>query len=187
MYRYDAWNRLVGVWYADAGGTGDAGQRVAAYAYDALFRRVSKTVSNQGLGCVHGSDAGGMAGIQAGDRAEHYFSCCGTGFQPVDIEEPRRGRSHAGAQTVFGTQYIDEPVCRDRNTDPVAGGSADNDCLDAGGSQRYFYHQDANYRVTLLTGEAGGVVERYDYSAYGEPAIFGGAVAGGLGESGAGG
>ncbi|MFO0836959.1 MAG: hypothetical protein U1D55_00410 [Phycisphaerae bacterium] len=75
------------MWYADAGGTGDAGQRVAAYAYDGLFRRVSKTVSNQGLGCVHGSDAGGMAGIQAGDRVEHYFSCCGTGFQPVDIEE----------------------------------------------------------------------------------------------------
>ncbi|MFO0836965.1 MAG: hypothetical protein U1D55_00440 [Phycisphaerae bacterium] len=69
----DAWNRLTGVWYADAGGTGDEGQRVAAYAYDALFRRVSKSVSNQGLGCVHGSDAGGMAGIQAGDRAEHYF------------------------------------------------------------------------------------------------------------------
>ncbi|MFO0836951.1 MAG: hypothetical protein U1D55_00370 [Phycisphaerae bacterium] len=71
--RYDAWNRLTGVWYADGGGSGDAGQRVAAYAYDALFRRVSKTVSNQGLGCVHGSDAGGMAGIQAGDRVEHYF------------------------------------------------------------------------------------------------------------------
>ncbi|MFO0836966.1 MAG: RHS repeat-associated core domain-containing protein [Phycisphaerae bacterium] len=49
--------------------------------------------------------------------------------------------------------------------------------------KRYFYHQDANYRVTLLTGESGGVVERYDYSAYGEPGVFGGAISGGLGES----
>ncbi|MFO0836972.1 MAG: RHS repeat-associated core domain-containing protein [Phycisphaerae bacterium] len=177
MYRYDAWNRLVGVWYADGGGTSDAGQRVAAYAYDALFRRVSKTVSNQGLGCVHGSDAGGMAGIQAGDRAEHYF------YSGWRLIEERDGSDRTLAQTVYGTQYIDEPICRDRNTDPVAGGSPDNDCLDSGGSQRYFYHQDANYRVTLLTGETGGVVERYDYSAYGEPAVFGGAISGGLGES----
>ncbi|MFO0836957.1 MAG: RHS repeat-associated core domain-containing protein [Phycisphaerae bacterium] len=179
MYRYDAWNRLAGVWYADAGGTGDAGQRVAAYAYDALFRRVSKTVSNQGLGCVHGSDAGGMAGIQAGDRAEHYF------YSGWRLIEERDGSDRTLAQTVYGTQYIDEPISRDRNTDPTAGGSADNDCLDAGGSRRYFYHQDANYRVTLLTGESGGVVERYDYSAYGEPARLGGAISGGLGESGA--
>ncbi|MFO0836948.1 MAG: hypothetical protein U1D55_00355 [Phycisphaerae bacterium] len=127
LYRYDAWNRLAGVWYADAGGTGDAGQRVAAFAYDALFRRVSKTVSNQGLGCVHGSDAGGMAGIQAGDRVEHYF------YSGWRLIEERDGSDRTLAQTVFGTQYIDEPICRDRNTDPVAGGSADNDCLDAGG------------------------------------------------------
>ncbi|MFO0836970.1 MAG: RHS repeat-associated core domain-containing protein [Phycisphaerae bacterium] len=166
------------MWYADTGGTGDAGQRVAAYAYDALFRRVSKTVSNQGLGCVHGSDAGGMAGIQAGDRAEHYF------YSGWRLIEERDGADRTLAQTVFGTQYIDEPVCRDRNTDPVAGASPDSDCLDAGGSQRYFYHQDANYRVTLLTAESGGVVERYDYSAYGEPAVFGGAGSGSF-ESGA--
>ncbi|MFO0836968.1 MAG: hypothetical protein U1D55_00455 [Phycisphaerae bacterium] len=192
LYRYDAWNRLVGVWYADAGGTGDAGQRVAAYAYDALFRRVSKTVSNQGLGCVHGWV--GRASCPPIEFAASRAPTVREGSS-ADLGEPLPyGRASDGSvsrrsfparpQTLFGTQYIDEPVCRDRNTDPVAGASPDSDCLDAGGSQRYFYHQDANYRVTLLTAESGGVVERYDYSAYGEPAVFGGAISGGLGESG---
>ncbi|MFN0059592.1 MAG: hypothetical protein ACKVX7_14140 [Planctomycetota bacterium] len=79
------------------------------------------------------------------------------------------------AQTVWGTEYIDEPVCRDRNTNVAS----DSDCLDSGGSQRYFYHQDANFRVCSLTSETGAIVERYEYDAYGEPRVFGGAAASG--------
>lgn len=54
----------------------------------------------------------------------------------------------------IGTEYIDEPVCRDRNTDTTYGGSAGSDCLDLGGSARYFYQQDANHRVAAPTDEA---------------------------------
>ena len=53
----------------------------------------------------------------------------------------------------------------DRNTDI----GTDDDCLDAGGSEAYYYHQDANYRVIALTDESTNVVERYRYTAYGEP------------------
>jgi RHS repeat-associated protein len=122
-----------------------------------------------GTGVVPGSDAGGAVGIQAGDNTEHYYYA---GWRCI---EERNGSGYTTAQTVFGTQYIDEPVCRDRNTDV---GSSDSDCLESGGSQRYFYHQDANYRVVALTNESGGVVERYEYDAYGEPRVYGGVGSG---------
>ena len=44
-------------------------------------------------------------------------------------------------------------------------------CLDTGGSEAYYYHQDANYRVIALTDESANVVERYRYTAYGEPCV----------------
>jgi hypothetical protein len=54
-YTYDAWNRLVGVWYHDChkdgyGRPDRSGERVATYTYDALFRRSSKEVANMGEG-----------------------------------------------------------------------------------------------------------------------------------------
>jgi hypothetical protein len=58
---------------------------------------------------------------------------------------------------VWGVQYLNEPVRYDRNTDV----GTDNDCVDFNdGSRAYFYHQNANYRVSMLTGEDGNVVER---------------------------
>ena len=50
----------------------------------------------------------------------------------------------------------------------------DNDCLDSEGSAAYYYHQDANWRVVMLTDEDGFVAERYRYTAYGEPEIYSG-------------
>jgi len=90
-------------------------------------------------------------------------------LKSVNAETPR-----TLSQTVFGTRYIDEPVCRDRNTDD------DPNCLDSGGSERYYYHQDINFGVVALSDESGAVVERYEYTAYGEPRVY----AGGAGESG---
>ena len=166
-YVYDAWNRLVGVKRSQGANT-----TIAAYVYDGLNRRVSKVVSNTGTGVVNGSDAGGMVGIQAGDKAEDYY------YAGWRVVEERNGSGYTTAQTVYGTEYIDEPICRDRNTDV---GVSDSDCIDSGGSQRYFYQQDANYRVVALTDESAAVVERYEYEAYGEPRIY----SGGTSESGA--
>jgi hypothetical protein len=158
----------VGVWYHD-GSTADANQRVATYTCDGLFRRIEKTVANMGEGVVNKSDASGMTGIQAGNLAEHYY------YSGWRLAELRNGSDQTLGQWTWGTQYIDEPVCYDRNTDA----GTDNDCLDVDegankGSQRYFYHQDANYRVVMLTDESANVVERYEYTAYGEPTLYAG-------------
>lgn len=95
------------------------------------------------------------------------------------------------------------PVRYDRNTDA----SSDGVRLDAGGSRAYYYHQplarrsprhrgdrfavggrsphrrvkgqDANWRTGALTGEDGQIVERVEYTAYGEPTLFGGPAPGG--------
>ncbi|MFN0136287.1 MAG: hypothetical protein ACKVS9_09245 [Phycisphaerae bacterium] len=93
-------------------------------------------------------------------------------------ETDNAGTPRTLAQTVWGTEYIDEPVCRDRNTNV----SINSDCLDSGGSQRYFYHQDANFRVCSLTSETGAIVERYEFDAYGEPRVFCGTAASAVSE-----
>ena len=156
-YIYDAWNRLVEVTRRV-----DDEDTVAEYEYDGLHRRIEKVVSNSGEGVVPGSDDNGT-GIQAGDRHEHYFY---TGWSLI---ETRDDSDQTLAQWVWGTQYLDEPVVYDRNMDV----GTDDDCLEAG-DERYYYHQDANWRVVMLTDENGYVLERYDYTAYGAPRIFGG-------------
>jgi RHS repeat-associated protein len=141
----------------------DEDQRVATYEYDGLFRRCEKTVANQGIGVVNKSDVGGITGIQAGNLHERYYY---SGWRLVEV---RNASDQVLGQFVYGTQYIDEPLRYDRNTDV----GTDDDCLDEG-SAAYFYHQDANYRVVMLTDENADVVERYEYTAYGEPTILGG-------------
>jgi hypothetical protein len=104
-----------------------------------------------------------------GNRHEHYY------YAGWRVIEERDDSDKTLAQTVWSTEYIDAPICRDRNTDVDNDDPNDpNACLDSGGSERYFYHQDANYRVLALTDEDGDVVERYDYDAYGEPRLYAG-------------
>ena len=160
--------RLVAVQYP-----GGDNETLASYEHDGLFRRVEKVVTNAGGGYVYGSDDpndAGYVGAPAGDRHEHAYYAGWRVIEETDNAETPRTLS----QTVFGTRYIDEPVCRDRNTDD------DPNCLDSGGSERYYYHQDINFRVVALSDESGAVVERYEYSAYGEPRVY----AGGARESG---
>jgi RHS repeat-associated protein len=66
-------------------------------------------------------------------------------------------------QFVWGTQYIDEPICMDVDTDTT--GEGYGNCTDEG-SRRFWYMQDANYNVIALR-EAGTIVERYEYDPYG--------------------
>lgn len=166
-YVYDAWNRLVEVQYAD----GDPCSPVpfVTYTYDGLNRRIIKDVNyNAGVGIVHRSDlneAGAAvldpAEIQAGAHTEHDY------YAGWRVVEERDGSDVVLAQTVWGIEYIDAPVCRDRNTGDPASEPA---CTDSG-DERYFYHQDANFRVVALSNEDGEVVER-DYDAYGDVRIY---------------
>ncbi|GAG19149.1 unnamed protein product, partial [marine sediment metagenome] len=102
------WNRLVKARYDN--GVDSADPVIATYEYDGLFRRIEKTVTHQGTGVVHGSDADGNTGIQAGNRHEHYF-WRGTGVSPVNwrLIETRDNSDNTLNQFVYGTQYIDEP------------------------------------------------------------------------------
>ena len=147
------------MWYNN-GDMSDPNEQVAVYEYDGLFRRIEKVVGNQGTGIVHGSERPDdpndpdLTGIQAGNRHEHYYY---TGWR---LLETRDGSDDTLGQFVYGTQYLDEPLRYDRNTDV----DSDNDCLESAGSRAYYYHQDANYRVVMLTDEDGAVVERYRYN-----------------------
>ena len=70
------------------------------------------------------------------------------------IIETRDGSSNVVAQFIHGTQYIDELVMA-RIT----------------GKGDFYYHQDANFNVIALTDLGGSVLERYDYTAYGEMTV----------------
>ncbi len=155
----DAWNRFIGKWYA-GGESSVSGQWAARCEYDALHRRVEFEQANSGIGDVHGSTAGGAAGIAADDRVEHHY------YDGWELIELRSGSGWTLGRVVFGVDRIDEPRRLDRNTDLSA---SDSDCLDVGGSQAYYYHQDTNGWVIALTGDDDVDVERYDYSAYGAP------------------
>jgi RHS repeat-associated protein len=96
--------------------------------------------------------------------------------------EMRDGSDRTWQQFVVGwasgpSMGMDDWVRYDRNTDPTT----DNDCLDSGGSESYYYHRDRNTRVVALTDEDGAVVERYEYDAYGNPTITIGDPGGALG------
>jgi len=126
QYKYDAWNRLVEV------RAGEGAESVfATYTYGPTGRRTSKVVSNS-------DDL---------DTTEYYY------YAGQQMIETRNGTENATRQFVFGTQYVDEPIRMDVDTDD------DGDCTDSGGSTFYYYHQDANYNVVALTDEDGDVAQ----------------------------
>ena len=63
--------------------------------------------------------------------------------------------------------YVDEPVLL---IDGTAAGS-----VGAGTDERFYYHRNQQYSITALTDNSGTPVERYAYTAYGEPTILDGA------------
>jgi len=193
-YEYDAWNRLVRARYDNAVAAADP--VIATYEYDGLFRRIEKTVSNQGIGVVFRSDGGGallpvVEGIQAGNRHEHYFY---SGWRLVETTDHAESggfysyvAAHVLGQFAYGTQYIDEPVCMDVNSSPTHANDCDPDTSDPGGGtdRRYFYLQDRNWTVGAIletddgAGTAGRIAERYAYTPYGEFVVLKGDTASG--------
>jgi RHS repeat-associated protein len=87
------------------------------------------------------------------------------GWQVVEERELDGATWEARRQFVYGGVYIDEPLIFDKDTD------ADGDCVDAGGSSRYFYAQQANFNVVAVTSGDGTVVEKMVYTPYGEAVV----------------
>ena len=88
------------------------------------------------------------------------------------VVEERAGQATADRQFVWGQRYVDDLVLRDRDT--TGDGIRD---------ERLFGLQDPNWNVTGLSDLNGAAVERYQYSAYGEPTFLTEAFAAGTASS----
>ena len=142
------------VWDADnmlASCTVGAGASVGmegthGYAYDAIGRRVSKTV-DQGGGTFTTTVFSQLTlpipplGTPGGQTLAEYAA----GAAPASPASPER--SYA-----FGS-YVDEPLVIDDGTDTL------------------YYHRDGRYSIVALTDATGAVSERYGYDAYGKRLI----------------
>jgi len=63
-------------------------------------------------------------------------------------------------QFAYGN-YLDEALTVDADTD------SDGDCLDSGGSTRYYYHQNSLFNVVALSDASANYKEGYEYDPYG--------------------
>ncbi len=79
------------------------------------------------------------------------------GQQIVAVYLPAAAPTAPGKKWVYGS-YVDEPILIDRKI--------------ASQSRRYYYHRNQQYSITALTSNAGNVVERYAYDAYGNTQIL---------------
>jgi len=159
FYTYDAYNRLVMVQHAfkDAGynsGALTVGSTVAEYQYDPAGRRITKDTY-----------VGGEL-----NSVEHYYY---TGQSQI---ETRNGSDQVTQQHVWDNlapgsgHYIDSLAQVANNADP-------GDATEGTGSQElcedtYYPMQDQQFNVLALTDDAGDIVERYEYSLYGQRTVM---------------
>jgi|GEM_PF-4618994 len=143
---YDHRNQLV----AFAAFDGTILLRSAEYRYDALNRRTAKIVDGDGDGFVTGASP---------DDEHTEFVYAGQAHWQM-IEEydaltlDALGDPSLRASYVYGN-YIDEVLQAERHDQGVT-------------PETFYYHQDDLFSVYAITDESGAVVERYDYSDYGE-------------------
>jgi len=152
---YDYRNRLIEVKHTDDFSEPiPAWDTIARYFYDGLNRRIAKNILTKENSVLYLYN-----GWQVVEERE--FDENGEGTED-DTWEPRR-------QFIYGGRYIDEPLIFDKDTD------SDGDCTDTGGSDRFFYAQQANYNVVAVAKDDGDgaatVVETITYDPYGEATV----------------
>src|SRR5882724_2651405 len=139
-YTYDAFNRLTRI------SRKSDGMVICKYAYDALGRRVRKTILN-----------GGLSGSIANSTTRYLYDAS----QAV---EELNATNAALRQFIWG-QYIDELVqlrtYTDTGSQPLPAGT-------------YYLLSDLLYRSSALTDYLTDVQEAYDTDAYGNTLIFSG-------------
>ena len=122
------------------------------YAYDALGRRIAKTI-----------DTGGVNGTPTTTRyfygGESQWQVC---EEQVPDTEPPFTADATIATYVYG-RYIDEVLQMQRCEDGAFPPCNSVPPVD------YYYHTDDLYNVMAVTDAAGNVVERYEYDDYGTP------------------
>jgi RHS repeat-associated protein len=185
QYRYDWADRLVEVrassWTNGQGsGTppGPARVEVHSYQYDALGRRIAKTLfANGSVGAglpparctrfIHG-------GVGSAEDAA-------VGWQVLEEQD---GTGRTLATFVPSGRYVDETVCFQR--DLAGSGLLENQAVSSSPEpvcgppvsaaavvlQEFWLHADDQFSTTSVTDSNGAVVERYDYHDYGFPLIL---------------
>ncbi len=131
-YTYDFDNHLISV---DNGNT-------ATYIYDALGRRIQKTVISTSSMTVGGSSV-----VEPVETTIHYY------YSGDQIIEERDGNDQVAATYLYGIG-IDDILQMRRN------------------GQDYWYHKNHLGSVVALTNGQGSVVERYEYDPYGKLTIY---------------
>ena len=118
---------------------------LATLAYDGLGRRIAKTVDN------------------AADWECTYHMYYDLAWGRI---EDRDDSGCVLRQYVWGARYVDNVLEIGINTDPADG--QEDDCEDF-----YYPVQDANFNVVGLVDSAGTLLERYEYTPYGERTVYG--------------
>ena len=131
-YTYDFDNHLISV---DNGNT-------ATYTYDALGRRIQKTVISTSSMTVGGSSV-----VEPVETTIHYY------YSGDQIIEERDANDNITATYLYGIS-IDDILQMHRN------------------GQDYWYHKNHLGSVVALTDGQGSVVERYEYDPYGKLTIY---------------
>jgi len=143
-FSWDFENKLASV--TVPAGFADGIEGTHNYTYDALGRRVSKHVSPSGGG---------------GSASTRIYVCLGQ-QEILEYEVPTGGSPVVAApdQKFVYASYVDEPILKEgKFSDGVTTGVV-------------YYSRNQQYSITALTDAAGEVVERYAYSAYGQPVIL---------------
>ena len=163
-FEYDGWNRLIEVAKAypnPSPGSGySEGSVVATMQYDALGRRIVKEVQ-------HASNL---------NTTYHYF------YDGQSVIQTDNGAPSGGQmlkQYVWGLQYIDELCQVGVNQDPANADSSFSglDTHEENEAEKYYFAlQDANYNVLGVVSEAGRLVERYEYTPYGQRNVYSHAI-----------
>ncbi|MCA9042060.1 MAG: glycohydrolase toxin TNT-related protein [Planctomycetaceae bacterium] len=122
----------------------DGANTVAEYEYDGVGQRIVKSVYASGT---------------LDHRQHTYYNGA---WQPLEVRKEVSSVEDSDPleQFVYHPDYIDAPLLRDydANTD----GTAD----------RHYYTFDANYNVTAVTDDSATVLERYEYSPFGELSVL---------------
>ena len=144
-YTYDAWNRLAEV----------------ARAYrDSDENGVHETASIIAAICYDGMGrriSKAVDNFDDWDQTYHYY------YSGQQMVEMRDGSGQTIKQYVWGRMYIDELVQVGINIVPASNDNCDH----------FFYAlQDANFNVMGIVNHAGRLLERYEYSPYGQRTVY---------------
>ena len=136
-FAWDADNMLGSVTVSSTATVGQEGTH--GYAYDALGRRVSKTVDNND----------GTFSTTVFSQLTLPNPPLGTVGGQVLAEYPAGAAPASPTQSYAYGSYVDEPLVL------------------VAGATRHHYHRDGRYDVVALSDATGAVAERYRYDAYG--------------------